>query len=196
LARAARGRLSQEGRCGPLAVLHSGDPDRGGDRGLLVAERGRSLHGRQHPGDDRLEIGGAPRAHDEELVAAETRHDVVWPHRVFDATNRFDQHMISGLVTEAVVHFLEVIEIHEHHDEGIATAVGLDLFECFGPVEQAGGDRRLSLHEEGRRDQQIQRRLDAQRQPACRRPFRLAIARPRSSSVGSVQRSEPACWRQ
>ena len=97
-----------------LPVGHR-DPDRGGDEHLSFDERDRL---RDHLGNPfRDELGRLRARHvlaqHGELVATESRDDVVGTHRAAEAVGDRDEQPVSRRVAEAVVHHLEAVEVEE-----------------------------------------------------------------------------------
>src|SRR5205823_3500199 len=76
---------------------------------------GRRAHRRPETlGDlDRLAVVDEVLAEDGELVAAEASGRVALAERPLETLGQGDQHLVTGGVTEAVVHDLEVVEVEE-----------------------------------------------------------------------------------
>ena len=74
---------------------------------------------RRRPGGDRrARLVGADAQHDE-LVAAHPGHDVALVDGAAQALGDLDQQPVAGLVTEAVVDDLEVVEVEEEHGQAV-----------------------------------------------------------------------------
>ena len=67
-----------------------------------------------------VEVGGD---HDE-LVATQARHRVGEPHHAEQALRDVFQHLVAGLVAQAVVDVLEAVEVQEQHGHLAAVALG------------------------------------------------------------------------
>ena len=74
-----------------------------------------------------LDVGHQHR----ELVAASTRNDVLRPQQPAEPLRDFAQHMVALFVAEAVVDFLEAIQVDREHRTG-------------GIAQRAGGERRIA----------------------------------------------------
>ena len=74
---------------------------------------------------DRGRVVGEVAHEDTELVAAETRHEIVVAERVGQPRSDRRQQLVAEVVPERVVDLLEVIEVHEHHREAPALGVGV-----------------------------------------------------------------------
>ena len=116
-----------------------GDADAGRDIGHVVAE----LEGLAEGLDDVFgnPLNGRPLGHagqqHGEFVAALAGHGVRFAQAGNDAPGGFDQQAVAGFVAEGVVHFLEAVQVDEHHRDAVVGAVG--ALDEFGQpvVEQA-----------------------------------------------------------
>ena len=64
---------------------------------------------------DRLLLAAQVLAEHDELVAAEPRDGVLAADGLAEPAAHRDQELVAGLVTEAVVHELEAVEVDEQH---------------------------------------------------------------------------------
>jgi hypothetical protein len=98
----------------------------------------RTLHAGRHRG--RLDlVGGSGEGHDE-LVAPESRHHVVRPHRRTDALRDRDDEVVAGVVAEEVVGGLEPVHVDEQERAGSRRRGGEDGVQVRqerAPVGQA-----------------------------------------------------------
>jgi hypothetical protein len=94
--------------------LGAGGRDRAEER---LADTARRHLGRARAG---LEGAGEVRHQDEELVAAVASHDIRSPRGRPEPLGHCHQQLVAGLVPEAVVHDLEVVEVHVQHRDGAA----------------------------------------------------------------------------
>ena len=96
-----------------------GDPaaDADADVAALAGDVERLAERRAQPagGHRRLRLVGDAGAEDRELVAAEARDQVALADRAAQALGDLDQQPVAGLVAEAVVDDLEVVEVEEQH---------------------------------------------------------------------------------
>ena len=84
---------------------------------------------------------GDVAAHDRELVAAEAREPVAGAQHAVEAARRSREQLVAGLVAEAVVHDLEVIEVEEH--EADARVVGARGERVLQPLDEHHAVRQL-----------------------------------------------------
>ncbi len=75
-----------------------------------------------------LEVG----EQEEELVAAHPRHEVGLARRLTQPFGELPEHLVAGLVTERVVHELEVVDIHHEHRDRALVSSGT----CHREVEE------------------------------------------------------------
>ena len=83
-----------------------------------VAERGAHAAG----GHRRLRLVLDAGAEDGELVAAEARDQVAVAHGAAQPVRDLDQQPVAGLVAEAVVDDLEVVEVEEEDGDALAAS--------------------------------------------------------------------------
>ncbi len=119
--------------------------DAGGDAAAYAVQGRRELADAvddvaAHPlGGGLVAVGEEQR----ELVAAEAGHHVGVAHRAAQDAADGDQQLVAGVVAEAVVDLLEVVEVEQQHRAGRAVAsaaleVSLELGVEATPVGQAG----------------------------------------------------------
>jgi len=97
-----------------------GDADARGREHFLAIELER---GRQLLGDPLRHANGVPDLRDlleqdGELVATETRRGVLGPQTSLYAFGRFDEQLVSGLVPQAVVDHLKIVQVEKKHRRG------------------------------------------------------------------------------
>src|SRR6185295_7087934 len=104
-------------------------------------ERGDPLLGRGEPqaspdlGD---ELRRGPHQQEQELVAAHAHHRVLRAGVLLEKTADLDQHLVAGLVAEAVVEFLEVIDVDDDGAPGVEGGQPLLHLRQEAPVVAAG----------------------------------------------------------
>ncbi|MNF65861.1 hypothetical protein D3C84_476390 [compost metagenome] len=120
----------------------AGEAEGAGDADQLVVDKQRLVQGLQDLCGDApaaLQVG-AVEQHGE-FVAGEARQDAIGAQAVAQAPGQADQQFVAGLVAEAVVDPLEVVDVHQQQAERrIAVAVEA-LFEGadeVGAVAEAG----------------------------------------------------------
>ena len=95
------------------------------DRPVPVDLRSGLELGEQPFGDQRRLVGSAHAVEeDRELVAPEARDGVGGTDRSFEPARHLEQHGVAGLVPEAVIDGLEVVEVDEHDGDQRALAYG------------------------------------------------------------------------
>src|ERR1039458_8454402 len=62
--------------------------------------------------------------HDDELVAAHSRHRVGVPHSAFDAPSDRLQQLVTGLMAHGIVDVLESIQVQEEYRQPETAAMG------------------------------------------------------------------------
>ncbi len=84
---------------------------------------------RAHASDERLRWERAgPWKQNDELVATETRHDVLGPDRVTHHAGDLDEHLVAREMPGGVVHRLQPVDVTEGHREDVPVAGrGVDL---------------------------------------------------------------------
>ncbi len=128
------------------------DADAGRAEDLGAGELGGHAQGRAHALGHR--IGGRAGAaavaaeldvgeQDRELVAAQPRHGAGLGDRLAQPPRDLLHERVAGLVAEAVVHDLEVVEVDEQHGDAVVADLGarhraLQVLLEHGPVRQAG----------------------------------------------------------
>ena len=122
------------------------DADAGAQPQLARVDLDRRHHLAEQSPAERVEPGPVgDECRDRELVAAETRHQLVRPDAAIQAHGDLDQERIPGAVAEAVVERLEVVEVEE--EERLRHArllVATEQLEQLAAVRQVGervGDR-------------------------------------------------------
>ncbi len=98
-------------------LVHLGDDPVRQDGQLLVPVLSRGI--------------GRRRADDDELVAADARHEIIAAGKLFEHRCRMDQHCVTGRVAERVVDLLEAVEIDMQQADALAGMVE----EAEMPVE-------------------------------------------------------------
>ena len=113
-----------------------GDPHAHGDVHVLACEGEREGGYVQDGAGDGAGLDGARQApeQDGELVAAEAGDDVVGVEDPLQAVGEAPEHEVAHGVAEAVVHGLEVVDVHEEHAD--VGAVGAHSGEGGGDVAQ------------------------------------------------------------
>ena len=149
--------VAQEDVAGLAVVGEGRDADARRDEELVVPGADRPAHVPQDAlrDDARREAVARAGQQDDELVAAEPRHDrvlllaalechdVARPHDLTDQLGELAQHFVGGVVADRIVDALEVVEVDEQHRELAAVAAGAreaslqQLVEAT-PVRQAG----------------------------------------------------------
>ena len=86
-----------------------------------ATSKGCGERGAQAAGGDRRQrlVVDADAEHGE-LVAAEPRDQILLAHGAAQALGDLDQQPVAGLVAEAVVDDLEVVEVEEEHGDAVA----------------------------------------------------------------------------
>ena len=89
------------------------------------ATRERHVEGGQHPLGDQRALGGGGVALDEdgELVAADPRHRVAEADAGPQPLADRHEEAVAGVVAEAVVDGLEVVEVDEQHGDRLVAAL-------------------------------------------------------------------------
>ena len=139
-------RVAQEGVGVDAAVGRTrNDPDAGLDEHLLASQL---EGGAQSLGDALGHLGGLVQAgdvfqEDGELVPAETRERVSRAQALLETPACRDEQTVPLLVPEAVVHQLEVVQVHEEHGDLVVASIraGQGVFQAVreqGPVRQVG----------------------------------------------------------
>ena len=67
--------------------------------------------------NDGVRAESAGLVHDDEFVAAQTRHDIRRTHDRQQTARRLAQHQIARVMTVSVVHLLESVEVDVGHRE-------------------------------------------------------------------------------
>ena len=126
---------------GKFAVIGLVDADSGAGLDFPVDVphlKGRAAElGLQPPGkpNSLLEIGGGQD--DGEFVSAEAAGRVETTNRALDEPGKMTKHRIADFMAVAVVHGLELVEVHQDQAGGLAAAPGAFEFETEGVIEMA-----------------------------------------------------------
>jgi hypothetical protein len=92
-----------------------GDANAGGDLERQLAENERFLERRVDPRREfRRVLRRTSRKENSELVAAETGDRLACPQSVAKPASELEQELISGLVTERIIHLLEAIDVEQN----------------------------------------------------------------------------------
>ncbi len=135
---------AQELERGFVAGAH-GDAERRADEHFALSDDkgSRRVHRRRgaRPANG-LEIGRA-RAQDDELVAAQARHDVADTNGARDPIRHEHEELVARVVAQPVVQELEPVEVDEHHsDDFVRTARvedrGAGAVEQCPPIGETG----------------------------------------------------------
>ena len=109
-----------EQRVGILGMVRvERDPDARRDVQVELVDPDRMVETVHQPfGDrDRGGVVGDVAHEDTELVAAETRHQVLLAEGLGEPRSDRREQLVADVVTQRVVDLLEVIEVHQHHRE-------------------------------------------------------------------------------
>ena len=134
-----------------------------------LAERGAQPSG----GHRRLRLVLDAGAEDGELVAAEAGDHVVVADRAAQPVRDLDQQPVAGLVAEAVVDDLEVVEVEEQHRDALPVAGGdAQRRQERGAIRQPGEsvESRSGVEDERGQDSLTDRRSLHKREPLVREP--------------------------
>ena len=104
-----------------LPLGHPGGGPGGAARPIHAAHRARDPLDRALSHLGRRPLVGVDR-HDRELVAAVAGHQVVGAHRLAQGVAHAPQHLVAGQVALALVHALEVVEVHDRQREAVTGA--------------------------------------------------------------------------
>ena len=130
-------RVAQQRAGVDLALARQSDADARGDEGLEPVEVERFVQRANHAFRDLFGLRNVRQvlAEHDELVAAEPRNGVADADDLADALGGLTKQHITGLVTEAVVHHLEVVEVEEQHRERAAPPAD-EVDRVLGAVEE------------------------------------------------------------
>lgn len=134
-----------EGAFHALACAQRGDARAEGDHHLLLVgheEFAREFALQAHQGLVGVVLGGFGQQ-DDELFAAEARQHVLRAQVLAHDAGQVDERVVAGLVAEAVVELLEVVDVEQGDREPAAAALGacgfgLEHFFEATAVERAG----------------------------------------------------------
>ena len=130
-------RVAQQRARVDLALARQRDADTRGDEGLEPVEVERLVQRADDPFRHLLGFGDIREVlteHDE-LIAPEPSNGVAHAHDVADALRGLAEQHVAGLVSQAVVHHLEVVEIQEEHSQRAAPSSD-EVDRVLGAVEQ------------------------------------------------------------
>ena len=104
-----------------------GHSDRSGYGNLLPADRPWPADGFEHAFRDRLDLGVAGDAgqQERELVSTDTGDCIALAHEGAELESKVSQQFVAGGVAERVVDQLEAVDVEEHHGEALGGAAGL-----------------------------------------------------------------------